>query len=137
MQIVTYLGFEGNCREAFTFYETALRGKIVAMFTYDEMPGGEQACEGTENMIMHARLVAGDAVLMGSDGPPQYREKPQGFHVSLMVDEPAEADRLFDELSAGGEVVMAIQETFWAKRFAMFTDRFGIPWMINCEKPRE
>ncbi len=91
MQIVTYLGFEGNCREAFAFYEKALRGKIVAMFTYADMPPGQQVPEGCGDMIMHARLIMDGAVLMGSDGPPQYREKPQGFHVSLTVDQPEEA----------------------------------------------
>ena len=70
---------------------------------------------------------------MGSDAPPQHYQVPKGFSVSLMLKDPAEADRIFAALSENGKVGMPIQKTFWATRFAMLTDRFGIPWMINCE----
>jgi PhnB protein len=83
---------------------------------------------------MHARLKVGDRVLMGGDAPTRVASKSQGFCVSMQVDEPVEAERVFAELSAGGRVMMPIGPTFWAERFGMFTDKFGVPWMVNCEK---
>jgi PhnB protein len=84
--------------------------------------------------ILHARMLIGDYALMGSDAPPDHYAKPQGFSVSLTVKDPAEADRIFTELGQDGDVAMPIQKTFWAARFGMVTDRFGIPWMIHCEQ---
>jgi len=134
MQLVPYLGFLGQCEEAFKFYEKCLGGKVEAMFTYAEMPAGGEASAENQKLIMHARLVVGDAVLMGSDSPPEYFQKAQGINVSIHVEDPAEAERIFQALSEGGTVGMPIAETFWALRFGMLTDRFGTPWMINCEK---
>ncbi|MBV8455689.1 MAG: VOC family protein, partial [Acetobacteraceae bacterium] len=91
----------------------------------------------TRNQIMHARLIIGDQVLMGSDGGGQCQQPMAGFSVTISVDDPAEADRIYNALSEGGETRMPIQETFWARRFGMLTDRFGTPWMINCEKPMQ
>jgi PhnB protein len=71
---------------------------------------------------------------MGSDSPPEYFEQPKGMYVSLQIDDPAEAERIFHALAEGGAVRMPIEETFWATRFGMVVDRFGTPWMINCEK---
>jgi PhnB protein len=90
------------------------------------------APEGFKDKAMHATFVAGDLVLMGSDQPPQHYQKPQGVHISLQTDSVEEAERVFAELSEGGTITMPMGETFWAKRFGMFTDRFGIPWMIDC-----
>jgi len=134
MRINPYLGFSGQCAEAFQFYADVLGGKIEFTMKYGEMPD-MPATPGWENKIMHAHLRVGDQDLMGADAPPQMQEKPQGFSVSLHVDEPAEADRVFAALSEGGSTSMPIQETFWARRFGMCTDRFGIPWMVNCAKP--
>jgi PhnB protein len=83
--------------------------------------------------IMHARLSIGDHVLMGSDAPPGHQEPPKGFSVSLQAKEPADAERIFNELATNGEVRMPMAQTFWARRFGMLVDQFGIPWMINCE----
>jgi PhnB protein len=83
---------------------------------------------------MHARLVVGDQVLMGGDAPPQYFTQPQGFSVSLNFKERAEAERVFTAMSEGGAVKMPFQKTFWSAGFGMFVDRFGIPWMVNCEQ---
>ncbi|MFZ1049614.1 MAG: VOC family protein, partial [Candidatus Sulfotelmatobacter sp.] len=88
-----------------------------------------------QKKILHARLLLGDRALMASDAPPGRYEKPQGFSVSLEIETPKESERVFHALSEKGTVVMPIQETFWAVRFGMLTDRFGIPWMINCSKP--
>lgn len=78
-------------------------------------------------------MTVGGAILMGSDAPPGHSEKPQGFPVSLLVKDPAEADRAFNALAESGTVQMPIQQTFWSPRFGMLTDHFGIPGMVNCE----
>jgi PhnB protein len=86
------------------------------------------------NKIMHVGLMIGDQELMGSDNPPGYSETPQGFSVSIGVDDPAEAERIFHTLAENGTVKMPFQQTFWAYRFGMLVDQFGVPWMINCEQ---
>jgi len=135
MQLIAYLNFNGNCEEAFRYYEKHLGGKIIAMMRYEDGPKDMPVSPDSKKKIMHARLTVGDAVLMASDAPPPRFDKPQGFAVSIMIDEPAEADRVFSALGDGGTVTMPIGETFWAKRFGMLVDRFGTPWMVNCEKP--
>jgi PhnB protein len=134
MQLTPYLNFNGQCKEAFQFYEQCLHGEIVAMFTFAETPAAEHVSPESRDRIMHVRLVVGDAVLMGSDSPPEMFEEQKGMYVSLVIDDPAEAERIFHALEEGGTVRMPIQETFWAARFGMLVDRFGTPWMINCEK---
>lgn len=121
-------------RGAFRFYEQCLGGEIEAMHTHKETPAAEHVSEEWQDKIMHARLVVGDAVLMGSDAPPEYYEEAKGFSVSLQIDDPEEAERIFHALSENGTVQMPIQETFWAVQFGMVTDRFGTPWMVNCEQ---
>ena len=135
MQLNPYLSFDGNCREAFQFYEKVLGGKIVAMMTWAETPMKDQSPPETHNKIVHARLIAGEDVLMGRDAPGGQYRKPQGITVTINTEEPIEAERIFQALSEGGAVMMPIAETFWARRFGMLTDRYGTPWMINCEKP--
>ena len=134
MQLNPYLNFNGQCEAAFKFYERCLGGKIEMMMTHANSPMAEQTPPDWRNKIMHARLVIGDKVLMGSDAPPQFFETPKGFSVSISVDTEAEADRIFNALSEKATVRMPIQETFWARRFGMLVDQFGIPWMVNCER---
>jgi PhnB protein len=88
------------------------------------------------NKIMHARLEVGDEALMGSDAPPDRYQRPRGITVSLQTNDPAEAERIFSALAEGGTVNMPLQETFWAIRFGMLVDRYGIPWMVNCEQAK-
>jgi PhnB protein len=134
MQINPYLTFPGQCEEAFRFYEKVLRGKIEAMFPHAGTPAEQHVPPEWRNKIMHARLVVGEGVLMGSDAPPGRQEKPHGFSVSLQIKDMAEAERVFHALADGGSTTMPMQETFWALRFGMCVDRFGIPWMVNCER---
>ena len=134
MHVNPYITFDGQCAEAFRFYESCLGGELF-MMTYGDAPDGAQVPPGNDDRIMHASLKVGDTPLMGSDAPPQWAQKPAGFSVSLAVGTVEEAERVFASLSAGGTVTMPLAETFWAHRFAMFVDRFGTPWMINCEKP--
>jgi PhnB protein len=134
MKMNPYLSFNGNCAEAFKFYEQCLGGKIAMSMTYGESPMADQTPPEFRGKIMHTRLVAGDMVLMASDSPPGRHEAMKGFQVSLIVETPAEAERIFHALEEGGTVHMPLQETFWATRFGMLVDRFGTPWMVNCEK---
>jgi PhnB protein len=134
MELNTYLSFDGNCEAAFKFYEKVLGGKILAMMRYAEMPGGPQGSKESQNRIMHARLQFGDKLLMASDAPPGRFDPAKGFHVMVGVKDAKEAEQLFGALSEKGTVTMPIQETFWAVRFGMLVDQFGIPWMVNCEK---
>ena len=133
MQINPYLIFDGTCRDAFTTYEKILGGTVQLM-TYADTPAGDGLPQPPEN-IMHAYLEAHGAVLMGSDGPGGDGAK-DAVWVSLSVESVEEAERVFKELAEGGTVVMPIAETFWALRFAMLKDRFGVSWMVNCSKPR-
>ena len=135
MKINPYLTFNGKCEEAFKFYEKCFGGTIVAMFPHGEVPTSEQVPEDWHTKIMHAQLMVGDNAILGSDNPPQHFSEPQGFYVSVSIDTPEEADRVFHILAENGNVRMPIMETFWALRFGMLVDQFGTPWMINCHKP--
>lgn len=132
MQLVNYLFFDGNCEEAFRYYEKHLGGKIEAMLPHEGTPAEEHVPAEWRKKIMHACLTVGDAMLMASDAPPAHSEKPQGFKVAIQIDDAEEGERIFNALADGGTVVMPYEETFWAKRFGMVTDRFGVPWMVNC-----
>jgi|ERR1043166_7349700 PhnB protein len=134
MQMNPYVTFNGQCEEAFKFYERSLGGKNQAMFTHAGTPVEAHVPAEWRNKILHASLRLGDAVLMGSDAPPERYAQPKGFSVSLQTKDTAEAERIFQALGENGTVQMPIQKTFWAARFGMLTDRFGIPWMINCEE---
>ena len=134
MQLNPYLTFNGRCEEAFRFYEKVLGGKIEAMMSHAGSPMEQQVPPEWRSKIMHTRLRLGDEVLMASDAPPDRYQPMQGFSVTLAIEDPAEADRVFHALSERGTVQMPIQKTFWALRFGMFVDQFGTPWMINCEQ---
>ena len=133
MRLNTYINFKGQCEEAFKFYEETLGGKIGALVPFAGTPAAEHAPADWQNKIMHANMTIGDSDLMGSDAPPGQYEAAKGFHVTIQLKDTAEAERIFKSLSEGGTVTMPIEQTFWASRFGMLVDKFGIPWMINCE----
>jgi PhnB protein len=135
MKLSTHLGFNGNCDEAMKFYATTFGGTINFTMTWAESPMCDQVGPEFQDKIMHQSLTVGGTLLMGADAPPGRFQTAQGIVVSIAVDTPEDADRVFAALSEGGNITMPIQETFWARRFGMCTDRFGIPWMVNCEKP--
>jgi PhnB protein len=137
MQTGAHLHFNGNCSEALSFYARLLGGRIAFRMTYAESPAAAQTPPALRNQIIHARLEVGGQFLLGCDTPPERYRTPQGFNVMLAVETPEEAERVFNALADNGTVTMPFQETFWARRFGMCTDRFGIPWMINCAKPGE
>jgi len=134
MQLNPYLLFNGQCEAAFKFYEKILGGKIVAMMPHEGTPAAGQVSPEWRKKILHARLSVGDEVLMGSDAPPDRYEPMKGFSVTLGIDDPKEAERIFHALAENGAVRMPIEKTFWAERFGMLVDKFGTPWMINCER---
>ena len=135
MRADPYLNFKGQCGEAFSLYERVLGGTIVGKMSFAESPMADQIPAEQRDWLIHARLVAGDVVLMGSDAPPDKYRAAAGTYISLQVETPSEADRIFGALAEGGRVEMPIQETFWARRFGSCADRFGILWMVNCDKP--
>ena len=137
MQLNPYVNFNGQCEEAFKFYEQLLGGKITFMMTWGEMPGADQFPAESHKLIMHATLNVGDKVLMGADSPPDRYQQPKGMNVSVHIHELAEAERVFNALSENGTVQMPFSPTFWSKGFGMCSDRFGIPWMVNCEQAAE
>jgi len=134
MHLNPYIGFKDNCAEALAFYEKVLGAKVLVTFKYGESPMAAQMPPESKDKIMHARFTVAGQIIMASDGMCNY-EKPAGFHISINVEDPEEAERIYAALSENGEIRMKMEETFWAKRFAMFSDRFGTPWMINVSKP--
>ena len=134
---IPHLHFKGNCSEAFKFYAATFGGRIVFSMTYGEAPGAEPAPPEVRNQIIHARLDLGDQFVLGCDVTGDRYERPQGFDLMANADEPEDAERLFRTLAEGGSITMPVQETFWARRFGMCTDRFGTPWMVNCPKPAD
>lgn len=133
MQLNPYIHFNGQCEAAFQLYQRCLGGKIEAMMTYAGTPAEEHVSPDWRNKIMHACLVADNTVLMGSDARADHYKPPSGFSVSVQIKDSTEAERIFNALAENGKVHMPIQPTFWAARFGMLTDQFGIPWMVNCE----
>lgn len=138
MNLVSYLFFKDNAEEAFDFYARALGGKVTMKVTVGDMPGNETLPAEARDLVAHVRLEVGDAVLMGSDWCGPTPEPYPGIHgnaVSLTVEQPGEAERVFKALGEGSQVTMPIAETSWALRFGMLTDRFGAKWMVNCNRP--
>ena len=134
MQVSPYLNFNGDCRQAFEFYSKATGCPTLAMMSFGETPGMESP-PGHEDKILHARIMIGQTMLMGSDNMPGRQSTLGGFGVSLNCDSDADAERIFKALSEGGEVTMPMAETFFATRFGMAKDKFGVMWMVVHEKP--
>jgi PhnB protein len=137
MKLHTYLNYGGNCRQAFEFYEQHLGGKIGMMMTHGEQPGPTPRGNVIENQdaILHARISLGGTELLGADVPPERFQPMRSAYLSLTVATSEEAERIYALLSDGGQIFMAMAETFFAPRFAMLRDKFGTSWMIVAEGP--
>ena len=133
LEVSAYLSFRGDCAAAFKFYEEVLGARPGLLFRYADSPMSDVVPDGWEDKIMHGSIRIGQHLLEGADVPPERYEEPKGFSLSINAGSAAEAEKLFDHLGAGGRVVYAMEKTFWSERFGMVVDRFGIPWMINCE----
>mgnify|MGYP001599476924 CR=1 FL=1 len=136
-----YLIFNGNCEEAFLFYRSVFGGEFPYIGKFSDMPPSDDPkcpppSPGEANRIMHVSLPIGNTVLMGSDSTSQSGDVTIGANVSMSLntESRAESDKLFDGLSAGGNVIMVMQNTFWGAYFGMFVDKFGIHWMINFDE---
>ena len=134
MKLNTYLSFNGDCEEAFNFYVECFGGGNVSMFKFAGSPMADQVPPEWQDKVMHATLMLGENVLMGADSPPGSYETPKGFTISINTTNIEEAERVFQALAKQGKVTMPMQQTFWALRFGMLTDRFGIPWILNCDE---
>lgn len=126
-----YLAFNGNCREAMTFYKKALDGELTLQ-TFGESP--VEVSPEHKDKVMHAILTFGNAIIMASDGMPGHEVKPgNSVNLSIAALTVEDGERMFNNLSAGGTVTMPWNKTFWGAMFGMFTDKFGMDWMINVE----
>jgi PhnB protein len=133
MLIEPYLFFEGRCEEALEFYRRALGVEVGPLMRYQESPEPHQPGAlppGSENKVMHAVVKIGDTKVMVSDGRCSGRPVFQGFALTINAPDVARADQMFAALADGGQVQMALAKTFFALRFGMVTDRFGVLWMI-------
>jgi PhnB protein len=137
VQIIPYLSFKGECEAAFKFYEQCLGARLGQVFRYGGSPmAGEVPADWSEK-IMHGSVTIGDVMLNGGDVAPDRYEEPRGFSLSIQISSTDDAERIFRDLATNGKVVMPLAQTFWAARFGMVVDRFGIPWLINCEEPAQ
>lgn len=127
-----YLFFGGRCEEALDFYRGALGAEIQMMMRFNESPEpNPELPECFHDKVMHASLRIGDTLLMASDGRCEGQAAFEGFSVSLTLGDEQEADRIFSALSAGGLITMPLEKTFWAPKFGMLQDKFGVGWMIS------
>ena len=132
-----YLTFDGNCEEAFKFYQSVFGGEFPYIGRFKDMPAGEgpKLKPGEENRIMHVSLpISKETILMGCDTGGEWASgysQGNNFSISIAADSKEEAEKLFKGLSAGGKVTMPLSKTFWSEFFGMLTDKFGISWMMS------
>ena len=138
--INVYLTFNGNCKAAFDFYQSVFGGTFTSVSTFGEMPpqeGAPPVYENEKNNIMHISLpISKETVLMGCDTGGEWAKNfnaGNNFSLSVNTESKEEADQLFNKLSTGGRVSMPMNQTFWGSYFGMFTDKFGISWMVSFE----
>lgn len=135
-----YLTFDGNCEQAFNFYKSVFGGEFFHVGRFKDMPADPNCKINDEDLekIMHITYpIDKNAVLMGSDTGGEWAnnfKQGNNFSVSIQADSKDDADRLFNELSAGGSIIMPIATTFWESYFGMFTDKFGVQWMVSFDK---
>jgi PhnB protein len=137
MRIEPYLFFNGRAEEAIEFYRKALGAQVQMLMRFKDAPDQpppDKVAPGSENKVMHASLKVGDSVLMLSDGMASGTTDFKGFSLSISVNKEADADRVFAALADGGRVEMPLGKTFWAPKFGMLVDKFGVGWMVNLEQ---
>ncbi|HEV8397399.1 MAG TPA: VOC family protein [Vicinamibacterales bacterium] len=135
MEMYTYVNFAGTCREAFRYYEQHLGGKVGMMMTHADAPGPTRLGPEWKDAVLHARISIAGTELAGADIPAA--QPMRSAYLSLNVDSDADAEHLFAALADGGEVLMKMEETFFASRFGQVRDRFGINWMILRQRPMQ
>jgi PhnB protein len=136
MNVQPYVFFDGKCEEALEFYKSSLGAKVDMMMRYNEAPPEVQGqmSPGSKDKVMHAAFKIGDTQILASDGHCNGKPSFQGFSLTINAANDAEADRLFAALGKGGQVTAPMSETFFASRFGMLADKFGVNWMVIAEK---
>ena len=134
MQVQPYLFFDGRCDEALDFYKKAVGAKVEARMSWKDCPDQGGCKPGNENKVMHAAFKVGDATVLASDGNCEGKPEFKGFSLTISAKTEAEADKMFAALSDGGEVQLPLTKTFFSPKFGMCADKFGIPWMVSCER---
>ena len=139
MSLSTYLTFDGNCRDAFEFYRSVFGGEFESFQTFADGPPDMPVSDAEKSLVMHVALPIGSSILMGSDksgfGPPLVIGN--NFSIAIEAESRERCDELFATLSEGGSVLMPLQEMFWGAYYGLWTDRFGINWMVNYTLPTE
>ncbi len=134
MQVQPYIFFDGRCDEALKFYEKALGAKVDMLMRFKDAPDQSMISPGSHDKVMHAAVHIGDTQVLMSDGRCGGKPSFQGFALTIAAPDNAEGDRRFNALAEGGEVQMPMAETFFASRFGMVADKFGVGWMVLVEK---
>jgi PhnB protein len=133
MEMHPYVNFNGECEAAFKLYEECLDARPGPIFRYAGTSFEDDVPADWHDKVMHGSVTIGGQVLQGADRAPGQYEQPRGFSLSLQMTSTTEADRVFHRLAKDGTVMMPLQKTFWAARFGVVVDRFGIRWLINCD----
>ncbi len=133
MQVTPYLMFDGRTEEAIEFYKKALGATVEMMMRFKDSPDKSMCSPDSENKVMHSCLKIGDTAVMASDGRNTGKPDFKGISLSLNAKDEAHADQMFKALGEGGQVQMEMMKTFFAKRFGMVADKFGVSWMIIAE----
>jgi len=135
MNVQPYLYFDGVCEDALNFYAKAVGAKTQMMMRFKDSPDKSMSAPGSENKVMHACFKVGDTEIFGSDGMNKGKPNFDGFALSINAKDAAEAEKLFNALLPGGEATMPLTETFFANKFGMLKDKFGVHWMVIAAKP--
>lgn len=136
METCPHLAFPGNCEEALHFYEQVLGAKIQFLSRYQETPAGSQVPTDFAGKVVHASIAIGNSRIMAADAPPDRYNKTHGIAITVESDSAEEAEKVFKALTAGGEINMPFQKTFWSPGFGTGRDKYGIPWMVNTTQPQ-
>jgi len=128
-----YLFFNGRCEEALEFYRSAAGAEVEMLSRFKDAPEPGMTQPGMENKVMHASFRVGDTTLMASDGRCDGQPRFEGFSLSIVVPDEKKAESLFKALADGGKVTMPLEKTFWAPKFGMLEDRFGVGWMVSVQ----
>jgi PhnB protein len=134
MNVQPYLFFDGRCQEAIDFYRKAVGAEVETVMHWKDAPDAAMANAANKDKVMHASFRIGDAHILASDGDGTGKPKFEGFSLTLTAADDAEAERLFESLGKGGKVTMPMSKTFFASRFGMLTDKFGVGWMVMASQ---
>jgi PhnB protein len=128
-----YLFFNGRCEEALDFYRGAVGAEVEMLSRFKNAPEPGMTQPGMENKVMHVSFRIGETLLMASDGRCDGKLRFEGFSLSVVVPDEKKAESIFKALSAGGKITMPLEKTFWAPKFGMVEDKFGVGWMVSVQ----